>query len=133
MSHSFGAALAASLLAAAFVARRGSGFRVSFVVSFLSYASHLLLDMLGPDGRLPYGIPLLWPLSAQPFLFPHPFLMGIRHAKAAGDSISLWISGIVHPANLLAVLLEVLLLVPVLVGGLLFQRIRRHRHGTGAE
>jgi inner membrane protein len=64
VTHSLGAVIAVTMIAALVtpqVTRRSRG-RVVLVCA-AAYASHLLLDWLGVDRYLPYGLTLLWPFS----------------------------------------------------------------------
>ena len=58
LTHSLGFAVMASLGIAGIFSFKKKMFSVVFKVCFLSYASHLVIDIFGPDGRLPYGVPL---------------------------------------------------------------------------
>jgi inner membrane protein len=78
----------------------------------LSYMSHLLIDLVGPDKRLPYGIPLFWPVTDATYLSPIKIFLGVRHAKSTSTSTSEWLSAIVDPHNLGALSIEVAVLLP---------------------
>ena len=112
ISHSLGFALLISLGVAGIFKMRGKVFLPVFVVGFLAYSSHLLLDWLGPDGRPPFGIPVFWPISNETFISPVPALPGVRHAGVTEASISEWIQGILSLHNVAAVLIEAALITP---------------------
>lgn len=112
ISHSFGFALLVSLLMALILQWVGWPFWRTFVIGLIAYSTHLLLDPLGPDGREPYGIPLLWPLTSQTYLSPVPILTGVHHANSSTASIATVISGVLSLHNLMAIGVELLLVGP---------------------
>jgi inner membrane protein len=115
LSHSLGAALVVSL-AAALIVGKGALWK-NWSLLFVAYVSHLALDFFAPDGRPPYGQPLLWPISSTYYLAPLPLqiLWGVRHAKATSAGTSEWISGILQPQNLRAIGIEVLVTLPMVL------------------
>lgn len=108
ISHSFAFALAASLVGAALFRVRGWSFARLFLLLTLSYLSHLALDILGPDSRPPYGLPLFWPLSTAHILSPVPLMLGMHHAAATDASVTQWIRGILSLYNIAALWVEAL-------------------------
>lgn len=118
ITHSFGFALLISLGAAGIYACWGKPFAVIFMVSFLSYVSHLLLDFLGPDGREPYGTPLFWPISAAYFISPLPILPGVHHylSSTSGSTLEFFY-GVLTVHNLVAMAVEMLFVGPFLFLG----------------
>jgi membrane-bound metal-dependent hydrolase YbcI (DUF457 family) len=113
LSHSFAFAVVAGVTGAIvlpFVASVTA--RLGFVVSFLCYASHLVLDLFGPDTRPPYGIPLFWPFSDHTFLSPVQLLLGASHAGHTSASTGEWINGVLTLYNVTALGLEVVLMLP---------------------
>jgi inner membrane protein len=117
ISHSLGAAVVVSLVAALVYGMKTGEVCASWKWFFLAYASHLLLDFIGPDGRPPYGQPLFWPISSEYYFAPASLqlLWGVRHAKATSAITSEWISGILQPHNLGALSIEVLLTLPMVL------------------
>ena len=65
ISHSLGFAVALSLAIAGAYRLVGKPSKEIFLLAVTAYISHLALDMLGPDGRPPYGIPFFWPLVVR--------------------------------------------------------------------
>lgn len=124
ITHSILFGCIVSLVAAAVYAYRGGPFLQIFYLCSFSYLSHLLLDFFGPDGRPPYGIPLLWPLSDTYFISPVALFWGMHHAGSAHGSTQDWIRGILDFRNLGAVALETILIAPF---------IRRMRRGLTRE
>lgn len=113
-SHSILAALLFGALAAA-IAR----FFVSQplrlgLFSALVYSTHLLLDYLTYDGRPPFGIPLLWPLSEEHFVSPVTIFHGVRHG-VPGDSIESVLAQIFSWTNVSVLAVEAAVLVPLCV------------------
>lgn len=122
ISHSLTMGLCVSLLVALFSRWRGFSFRTTFVFGFSAYASHLLLDMLGPDGREPYGIPLFWPLVDATYLFPRPLLLGVHHASSASAGLAEFLRGVFSLHNVAALLIETLLILTIWMSFLLIKR-----------
>lgn len=115
VSHSLGIGLLVSLAAAGICTRRLSLFMPVFFLCFSAYASHLVLDFFGPDGRPPYGIPLFWPLSGEYFISHRPLFLGMNHAGSSDASIIEWILGILQPRNLRAMVVEGAWLAPLVI------------------
>jgi len=80
-----------------------------WILSF-AYASHLLLDMFGPDKRPPYGIPLFWPISGETYQAPFQILLGVSHAHSTSVGTHEWIATILQPYNLLAIGIELVVI-----------------------
>jgi len=131
VSHSLGAAVVASF-AAAILVSRGSSFRRQWILFGLAYGTHLVLDFLAPDGRPPYGQPLLSPITAEYYYAPPALqiLWGVRHAKATSAATSDWISGILHLHNLAAIGIEVLMTLPLVLLGRWVSSLKSHRPKT---
>ena len=66
VTHSIGAVIVVTIVAAAVTAKvtRRGGPRIVAVCA-AAYASHLVLDWLGVDRTLPYGLQALWPFSGR--------------------------------------------------------------------
>jgi inner membrane protein len=105
--HSLGFALLFSLVGAAIAWKLEKPVRQTFILGLVAYSSHLLLDMLQPDGRPPYGIPLLWPISRMYFISPIPILPGVHHVASNSATTLDLISGLLDPHNLWAIGVEV--------------------------
>ncbi len=73
-----------------------------FIVGFLLYTSHLLVDFVTLDDGFPYGMPLFWPFSNYHVNAPVYSLLNIIHETAPLS---------VH--NLKAVLRELLVFAPL--------------------
>ena len=117
ITHSLGFALMVSLVAAVLYSIKGKSFSVTFNLCFFSYFSHLVIDFFGPDQRLPYGIPLFWPISVEHFISPVSLFLGVHHVRSTSASTLEWIDGIFDPYNLGAICLEVLLIAPFILLG----------------
>jgi len=113
-SHSLGAAAIAGLVVFAvgrpFIPSRAAAL-LALVMS-AGWTSHLVLDGLGADSRLPLGLMALWPVSREYFVSPFPIFMDVTRE----------LSWPVMRHNLVAMLWEIVLLTPTL---LLAQRSRR--------
>ena len=131
VSHSLGfcvlAATAGALLFGR-IGRIGRSTGAVFGLIFFAYGTHLVVDLFGPDGRPPHGIPVLWPLSDEYFHSPVSLLVRIRHSPTTDAPIAGWIEGIISWNNLLALTLEVVLIGPfVLLARKLKARARSDR------
>jgi inner membrane protein len=118
ITHSIGFGCIVSLVAAAGYAYGGWPLLQIFYLCLFSYVSHLVMDVFGPDGRLPYGIPLFWPISDTYFISPIHFFLGMHHAESAHASIQEWIGGVLSFRNLAAVALEAALITPFVFVGM---------------
>jgi inner membrane protein len=125
ISHSVGVGLIVSCGVAAVYSLRKGTFWCDWGLLFLAYASHLAVDFFGPDGRPPYGQPLLWPLSGEYYLAPVPVFLGVRHAESVFASHSEWMIGLFHVRNLLAIAIEVVVIAPLIIGVRYMQNFRR--------
>jgi inner membrane protein len=112
ITHSLGLAVLISLAAATIMRIDKISLAGRFRICFLAYVSHLVLDLFGPDERFPYGIPLLWPVGSKYFISPVQLFLGVRHAGSASTSTVQWIGAILHPYNLGAIAVEILLVMP---------------------
>ena len=139
IAHSLGSGILLSLLVVAlwrtawqrvngrwFVLEGTLGF--IFTTSLLAFSTHLLLDMLGPDGREPFGIPALRPLSEARFLSPIPILLGVHHASKTTAAFAEFLNGVFSLHNMIAILWESVLTVPFILLG--ERRIRQRRSQT---
>lgn len=124
-SHSLAVALAVSL-AAAWLLARDRHFLRSFVALLAAYASHLALDGLGSDARLPIGMPLLWPFSDATWISPVAILPGIQHTQPGRESSAEWLLDVLSLANARALLVEALWVGPFV---LLVEWLRSRRAG----
>ena len=106
MTHSLMAAVAAAALIAIVKWRqRSAETAIVALVCGLAYGSHLLLDWLGGDTKIPAGIQLLWPFSDSWFISP----VGLFRATDLGGFFKPW----TMVSNALAVLRELVVMVPV--------------------
>ena len=122
LTHSLGFAVMASLGIAGIFSFKKKMFSVVFKVCFLSYASHLVIDIFGPDGRLPYGIPLFWPISGAHVISPVQLFPGAHHASSTSASLQEWLYGVFSLHNLGAIAIEIIIIVPFLFLGQLYRR-----------
>ena len=127
ITHSLGAALVFSVAVAAMVGWKQRDFFLLFRLALLSYSTHLLIDFLGPDGRLPYGIPVFWPLSSEYVISSYTLFLGMRHVDSTNDSVGAWLSGVFQIYNVAAIGLELVLIGPFVWIGRRYRRIRSRR------
>jgi len=113
VSHSLAFGVIAGAIGAVVLrAVAGTAARLGFLLGFLCYGSHLVLDLFGPDTRPPYGIPLFWPLSDHTFLSPVQLLLGVSHAGRTSASTGEWVKAVLALYNVAAVGLEIVLILP---------------------
>jgi inner membrane protein len=122
-SHSIGFAILFAALASVFFHRRT---RV-FVIAFSLYLSHVLLDYLIQDPSPPHGVPLFWPFSYEYYMAPFAFF---RRFDYASHSVGSLLSPMFTLHNLLTVLIEVVLLLPLLILVVCARSKPRHRAPT---
>ena len=127
ITHSFGVAAVVSLAAAILYARSRGGILSAWRILFLSYSTHMLIDLFGPDKRPPIGVPLFWPFSDATYLSPVQLLMGISHAKSTSVKTGEWLATVFQWRNVAAIGLECAATLPF-VG--LARRRRRRRAAT---
>ena len=130
ISHSLAFAMLAGLLAMLTVRASPAALRRAWLAGFAAYASHLALDWLGPDARLPYGMPFLWPLSDATFLSPVALLPGVQPARATDTGLAEWIGWVLSLRNALALGVEVAVAAPLLALAWSLRR-RKWAIGTG--
>lgn len=123
ISHSVLFASLASLVLALGFGRAGRSWPRLWAVLFIAYASHLVIDLFGPDARPPFGVPLFWPLTDQPFLAPVKLFMGFHHAGRTGASTAEWMRGVLSLRNVAALAVEVAWFLPAII--LIARRRRR--------
>ena len=108
-THSFILGLGVAFLGASLIwMKRRQDFLLGFLVLWLSYASHVILDFFTIGGR---GVMMLWPLSSQRFDSPIKFFYGVRWSEG--------IFSLEHLRTLASELVLVLLvgLALVIIGG----------------
>ena len=123
ISHSFGCALTVSLALAWLYGHGGRAFVGTCVALFLSYSSHLAIDFFAPDGRVPYGQPLLWPIEHSHYISPFAIFWGFHHAGSASSSTFQWVTSIFSLHNLGAIAVELAIMSPIIV---LTRRLKNH-------
>jgi membrane-bound metal-dependent hydrolase YbcI (DUF457 family) len=126
-SHSLFVGLGLSLAAALLLWRDAALWPRAWAVLFAAYASHLVFDLFGPDGRPPIGIPLFWPLSDATFLSPLTLAPGIDHAASTSTSTAQWLSAVVSWVNVKAIAIELLFAALLLLAAELRRRRREAR------
>lgn len=117
VTHSLGFGLMFSMGIAWVWSLRGGEFSNIIGLFSVSYISHLILDFFGPDGRLPYGIPLFWPLSGEYFISPIRMFWGMHHVGSTHASILEWINGIFSLYNLQVIAFEIVVITPLIFLG----------------
>ena len=104
-SHSFAAAAIFSVGVLLLLKWRTGKFLLNFfLLSFLLYSSHAVLDFFTLDTGEPYGVPLFWPGSHETYQSPWLLLPYVQHTRAPIFSIH----------NLFLIIREMLLFFPLI-------------------
>ncbi|MCG6872498.1 MAG: metal-dependent hydrolase [Gammaproteobacteria bacterium] len=111
VSHSLLAAVLFGAVSGLVAWRLGASGRWWGVFAAWVYLSHLLLDLFTRDGRLPYGIPLFWPISNTTYIAPLTPFGGVRHG-VPGDSVVSVLGDVFSLHNLWVLSAEALMLAP---------------------
>ncbi len=133
ISHSLGAAVLFSMVFAFLIGRRKNQYMKAFLIGFSLYCSHLFLDYISIDGRPPPGIPILWPLSNEYFIFPYPILPPIMHSGLDHATIGQFLDDLFSMHNLYVVFLEFLAMIPVLLIFILHRKYQNKRFESGLK
>jgi inner membrane protein len=116
-THSLGAALIVGFTAYLIGIRLRTTAPLRFALAcFSAYASHILLDWLAGDTTAPIGIMALWPFSYGHYASSLHLFMAVSRRYYQGWSF------LRH--NLLAIVRELLILIPLLTGVILLRRRR---------
>src|SRR5919108_865930 len=110
-SHSLGCAVLFALAVSGVILflKLGDFVRKS-ITFFLLFFSHVMLDYFSTDTSLPYGVPLLWPLSSEYYIAPFAFLPDV-HRSVATSTIK-FIASFFSLHNLWAVTVEAIMFIP---------------------
>jgi inner membrane protein len=115
ISHSIGMGVIFSLFLSFFLnIHNTKNLKKEFLICFSLYCSHLLLDYISVDGRPPFGIPFLWPLTAKYFIFRYPILPPVWHSGLTHATTAQFFSEIFSIHNLYVIFLEFALSLPLL-------------------
>lgn len=90
--------------------RRKNGLKTGLWAAAI-LGTHLALDYISKDTRIPFGMPLFWPFSDQQYLSPVIVLSDVHKSSGNGAflaSLFCW-----H--NVMTILIEVVVLSPLLV------------------
>lgn len=106
-SHSLGAAIIfAIFMALIFKWKKLLSFRTAFLIFFILYFVHVLVDMAAVDLRPPIGVELLWPFSSKYFISPIIVFPPV-HKKDLMDLFSI--------DNIVTGAIEIAIFLPILV------------------
>jgi membrane-bound metal-dependent hydrolase YbcI (DUF457 family) len=124
ITHSLGFTLVSSLVIAGIYSIRQKPFSAIFILCFISYLSHIIIDFFGPSSpyRHPPGIPLFWPISRENFISPVPLFLGVHYNSSPSASIIEWIRSMLDVYNIGAIALEIALIIPFILLGQLYRR-----------
>jgi inner membrane protein len=117
-THGIGAAVLAGAFAwSPWIQDTGRARITLAVACMLAYASHILLDWLGSDTSPPIGVMALWPFSREYYESSRHVFMAVSRRYWQPENF--WIQ------NLIALLRELLILVPPLLLIGWWRRVRR--------
>ncbi|KAA3612253.1 MAG: metal-dependent hydrolase [Calditrichaeota bacterium] len=108
-SHTLGAAILVAGLLAAFFARRYGQFKQYFIIFFLLYYSHIILDFFNDDTRPPLGVMAIWPLSSTFYLSPWPLFDSVHKSSDSNT----FIASVLSLPNFIGALKEFFIMLPV--------------------
>lgn len=111
-THSLGFVILAGLLYGISYAllKKKNGLKAGLIISGIVF-SHIVLDFFSKDTRVPYGMPLFWPISEKFYLSPVTLFLDIN--KASSSDAFLGSLFCLH--NLWTLLFEVAVMTPLLV------------------
>jgi membrane-bound metal-dependent hydrolase YbcI (DUF457 family) len=120
VSHSFGAAIVAGVLAGGSAKARGRRFGPRFLQAVAAYGSHVALDYFGKEPE--DGLPVWWPVSERPHASTRRWFKTIlSHSKKHG----FW-KGLLNRSNVKALAREGAVTVPAfLLARAIGKRLRR--------
>ena len=98
--------------------------RQRFLIYSTLYCSHLFLDYISVDSRLPFGIPVFWPFSSEYFIISYPLLPPIIHGEMTNAGIRQFFSSIFSIQNLYAIFMELAVMLPIMLTVWMFVRTR---------
>lgn len=106
--------------------KKKNGFKAGLIISGIVF-SHIVLDFFSKDTRVPYGMPLFWPISEKFYLAPVTLFLDIN--KASSNDAFLGSLFCLH--NLRTILFEVAVMTPLLVW--IFIRHKKTVQKSGAS
>lgn len=122
LSHSLGAAIVVGFITATvYCWWKKERFLQFFLLFSCVYFSHVALDYFSMDSHFPYGVPMFWPLSDSYVVAQTPIFLAI---KKPGTSAQFF-QNLMSLHNLLAVLWEVVVFVPVFAAIRFFKKRRQ--------
>ncbi|MCP4117307.1 MAG: hypothetical protein GY737_18315 [Desulfobacteraceae bacterium] len=77
--------------------------RILMPALLVASVSHIILDFFSFDGSVPYGVPLLWPFSAEYYVCSFPFF---REVMRSGNSNALFFQTLINENNLWEITIE---------------------------
>ncbi len=96
------------------------------VTGAIIYLSHCLLDLISQDHTQPVGIQLFWPVSEQFYFAPFTVFRSFLHHTTGSDMWGM-ITGLFVWHNLVTVVQESVILLPVLLLCLLYRNRARRK------
>jgi len=91
VTHTFGAAILVGAFLAFLFSRKKGRFWLYFLVIGGAYYSHVFMDYLTEDHRLPAGVMMFWPFTSEYFQFPYSLFKNVvRSDISEGFFLSLF-------------------------------------------
>ena len=126
ISHSFGVGALVSVMLVIISRVKKKQSEKKFLLYFSIYCSHLFLDYISLDGRLPLGIPVFWPFSNKYYISPYLILPPIMHSAQDNATLGQFLNGVFSIHNLYVILLETIVMSPV-IAVLVIVRLRQRK------
>lgn len=111
--------------------RRWSAIGGTALMVALLLLSHVVLDAFTEDFRLPYGVPMFWPLSGVAVQI-HPWFPYVEKLGGGGGPLQ-FVASLLNVHNLYAVAWEVLTLAPVVALAVWWRRRRADNRNSVDE
>ena len=133
ITHSLGFALIASLVIAGIVSIRIKPFSQIFSLCFISYLSHIIIDLFEYSGHYDLnlsGMPLFWPISKEKLSSPIGLYLAFHYERLPSASIIEWVKSMLDIYNFSALVHEVVLILPFILLSQLYRRWYRTNQPT---
>jgi len=88
-----------------------------FMIFFLLYFGHVLIDFLAADTSPPFGVMLFWPFTKRYFICPYSIFLDIHKAT---------LSGLFDLHNLMAIVWEMIIFSPIIILLIIIRKIKRN-------
>lgn len=87
-----------------------------FIIFFLLYFGHVLIDFLTADTTAPFGVMLFWPFTKRYFIFFHSLFLDIHHFT---------LSELFDLHNIKAMAWEMIIFFPIIISLIVISKIKK--------